>query len=74
MIKKVTRIFDKCINCPFCLDKHIKEITDYYIRYMCRKLDYKEINKKELVTFPDWCPLDEETIVNFTKLRVENKS
>lgn len=67
MIKKVIRIFDKCINCPFCADKHIKEVTGYYVRHMCRKSDYKEIDREELVTFPDWCLLNDETVVDLTK-------
>lgn len=67
MTKKVIRIFTKCYFCPFCADKHIKEITDYYTKYMCRKSDYREINKKDLGKFPDWCPLEDETVVDFTK-------
>ncbi len=66
MIKRVTRIFDRCINCPFCVDKHIKEITGYYIKYMCRKLDYKEISKEDLTKFPEECPLNYETIIDLT--------
>ncbi len=66
MIKKVIRIFDRCINCPFCTDKHIKEITGYYIKYMCRKLDYKEIIKEDLTKFPEECPLDDKTVIDLT--------
>lgn len=67
MVKKIIRIFDKCWSCPFCVDKHIKEPTGYYIKYMCRKSDYRKIEKKELGTLPDWCPLDDETVLDFTK-------
>lgn len=67
MIKKVIRIFEKCYFCPFCVDRHINEITGYYTKYICRKSDYREINKRDLSTFPDWCPLEDETITDFTK-------
>lgn len=66
MIKKVTIIFDRCINCPFCTDKHIKETNGYYIKYVCRKLDYKKINKEDLTKFPEECPLKNETVIDLT--------
>lgn len=67
MIKKVTRIFEACWYCPFCSDRHIKEINGYYVKYMCRKSQYREIDKKNIDTIPDWCPLEEETVTDFTK-------
>ena len=73
MIKKVTRIFKKCADCPFCADKHLKETIGYYVKYVCMKSEYKEIVGKELLMFPDWCPLEEETIIDLTILRGVNK-
>jgi hypothetical protein len=66
MIKKVTRIFENCFCCPFCRDAHIKEVTGYYVRYFCQKSESRVIDK--IKTFPDWCPLREETVIDFTKL------
>jgi hypothetical protein len=73
MIKKVTRIFKKCADCLFCVDKHIKEVTGYHTEYVCLRSEYKEIARKELLFFPDWCPLEEETIIDLTILRGMNK-
>jgi hypothetical protein len=73
VVKKVIRIFKKCADCPFCVDKHIKEATGYGVKYVCIRSEYKEINMKELLVFPDWCPLEEETIMDFTQLKSEIK-
>lgn len=70
MIKKVTRIFKKCADCPFCKDKHLKEVTGYYVKYVCMRSDYREIKMKELLMFPEWCPLEDETILDFTRLNI----
>lgn len=53
MIKKVIRIFEKCAYCPFCSDKLIREIAGYHIKYLCKKSEYKEIDRKDLDMFPD---------------------
>lgn len=70
MIKKVIRIFKRCVDCPFCVDKHVKEVTGYYVKYVCLRSDYKEITRKEFLVFPEWCPLGDETIVDFAKLNI----
>lgn len=70
MIKKVTRIFKKCADCPFCVDKHMKEVAGCYVKYVCLRSEYKEIGRKELLIFPDWCPLEDDTIMDFTTLRI----
>lgn len=73
MIKKVTRIFKKCADCPFCVDKHIKEVIGYSTKYVCLRSEYKKIVRKELLLFPDWCPLEEETVIDLTILRGVDK-
>lgn len=67
MIKKVIKIFEKCYFCPFLKERHIKDVTEYRVDYLCRKGSFREIDKKDLKIFPDWCPLEDETIVDFTK-------
>jgi hypothetical protein len=72
VIKKVIRIFKRCVDCPFCLDNHMKDVIGYHVKYVCLRSEYKEIYTKELLTFPDWCPLKDETVVDLTKLKVRS--
>jgi hypothetical protein len=52
----------------------MKDVIGYHVKYVCLRSEYKEIYTKELLGFPDWCPLKDETVVDLTKFKVRSGS